>query len=149
MFVKNDPSRERLFYNGKIGTVTSIIDDEILVKCPGDLSEIMVNPLEWVNIKYELDNQTKELKEKIIGTFTQFPLKLAWAITIHKSQGLTFEKAVIDANLAFAHGQVYVALSRCKSFEAMVLRTPISFNSVKTDGTVSEYTRNAKDNEPG
>lgn len=149
MFVKNDPSRERLFFNGKIGIVTSLSDDQILVKCPGDLSEIVVNPLEWTNIKYELDTQTKELKEKIIGTFTQYPLKLAWAITIHKSQGLTFEKAVIDANLAFAHGQVYVALSRCKSFEGMVLRSPISFNSVKTDGTISEYTRNAKDNEPG
>lgn len=149
MFVKNDPSRERLFFNGKIGLVTSISDDQIMVKCPGDLSEIVVNPLEWTNIKYELDVNTKEVKEKIIGTFTQFPLKLAWAITIHKSQGLTFEKAVIDANLAFAHGQVYVALSRCKSFEGMVLRSPISFNSVKTDGTISEYTRNAKDNEPG
>ena len=149
MFVKNDPSRERLFFNGKIGIITSISDDHILVKCPGDLSEIVVNPLEWTNIKYELDTQSKELREKIIGTFTQFPLKLAWAITIHKSQGLTFEKAVIDANLAFAHGQVYVALSRCKSFEGMVLRSPISFNSVKTDGTISEYTRNAKDNEPG
>lgn len=149
MFVKNDPSRDRLFFNGKIGIITSISDDHIQVKCPGDLSEIVVNPLEWTNIKYELDTQTKELREKIIGTFTQFPLKLAWAITIHKSQGLTFEKAVIDANLAFAHGQVYVALSRCKSFEGMVLRSPISFNSVKTDGTISEYTRNAKDNEPG
>lgn len=149
MFVKNDPSRERLFFNGKIGIVTAVSDEHILVKCPDDLAEIVVNPLEWTNIKYELDPQTKEVKEKIIGTFTQFPLKLAWAITIHKSQGLTFEKAVIDANLAFAHGQVYVALSRCKSFEGMVLRSPISLNSVKTDGTVSEYTRNAKNNEPG
>lgn len=149
MFVKNDPSRERLFFNGKIGIVTKISEEQILVKCPGDLSEICVNPLEWTNIKYELDTQSKEVKEKIIGTFNQFPLKLAWAITIHKSQGLTFEKAVIDANMAFAHGQVYVALSRCKSFEGMVLRSPISLNSVKTDGTVSEYTRNAKNNEPG
>lgn len=149
MFVKNDLSRDRLFFNGKIGMITRISSDQIMVKCPGDHSEIVVNPLEWTNIKYELDTGTKEVKEKIIGTFTQFPLKLAWAITIHKSQGLTFEKAVIDANLAFAHGQVYVALSRCKSFEGMVLRSPISFNSVKTDGTVSEYTRNAKNNEPG
>ena len=149
MFVKNDPSRDRLFFNGKIGIVTKISEEQILVKCPGDLSEITAYPLEWTNIKYELDSQTKEVKEKIIGTFKQFPLKLAWAITIHKSQGLTFEKAVIDANLAFAHGQVYVALSRCKSFEGMVLRSPISLNSVKTDGTVSEYTRNAKNNEPG
>ena len=149
MFVKNDPSRERLFFNGKIGIVTEISDEQILVKCPNDLSEIAVSPLEWTNVKYELDPQSKEIKEKIAGTFIQFPLKLAWAITIHKSQGLTFEKAIIDANLAFAHGQVYVALSRCKSFEGMVLRTPISLNSVKTDGTVSEYTRKAKNNEPG
>jgi tRNA uridine 5-carbamoylmethylation protein Kti12 len=149
MFVKNDLSRDRLFFNGKIGMITRISNEQITVKCPGDLSEIVVNPLAWTNIKYELDTGTKEVKEKIIGAFTQYPLKLAWAITIHKSQGLTFEKAVIDANLAFAHGQVYVALSRCKSFEGMVLRSPISFNSVKTDGTVSEYTRNAKNNEPG
>jgi hypothetical protein len=148
MFVKNDPSRERLFYNGKIGMVTEISDDLIFVKCPGDYSEIAVSPVEWSNIKYDLDPQSKEVREKVIGTFTQYPLKLAWAITIHKSQGLTFEKAIIDANLAFAHGQVYVALSRCKSFEGMVLRSPISFNSVKTDGTVVEYTRNASVNEP-
>ncbi len=148
MFVKNDPSRDRLYYNGKIGVVTHISDDTILVKCPGEYSEIAVNPVEWANIKYVLDPQTKEVTEKVIGTFTQYPLKLAWAITIHKSQGLTFEKAIIDANLAFAHGQVYVALSRCKSFEGMVLRSPIAFNSVKTDGTVAEYTRNSNANEP-
>jgi len=149
MFVKNDPSRERLFFNGKIGIITQISKDLIVVQCPDDDFEITVNKLDWGNIKYELDSDTKEVKEKIIGVFTQFPLKLAWAITIHKSQGLTFEKAVIDANLAFAHGQVYVALSRCKSFEGMVLRSPISFNSVKTDGTVSEYTEKAQNNEPG
>ena len=148
MFVKNDSSRDKLYYNGKIGVVTNISDDTILVRCPGEYSEISVNPVEWANIKYVLDPDTKEVQEKIIGTFTQHPLKLAWAITIHKSQGLTFEKAIIDANLAFAHGQVYVALSRCKSFEGMVLRSPIAFNSVKTDGTVAEYTRNANENEP-
>ena len=148
MFVKNDSSRDRLYYNGKIGVVTRIDDDTIFVKCPGEFSEIAVTPVEWTNIKYALDPQSKEVHEKIIGTFTQYPLKLAWAITIHKSQGLTFEKAIIDANLAFAHGQVYVALSRCKSFEGMVLRSPISFNSVKTDGIVAEYSRNANENEP-
>lgn len=148
MFVKNDSSRDRLYYNGKIGVVTNIEDDTIFVKCPGDFSEIAVTPVEWTNIKYALDPQSKEVKETIIGTFTQHPLKLAWAITIHKSQGLTFEKAIIDANLAFAHGQVYVALSRCKSFEGMVLRSPIAFNSVRTDGTVAEYSRNANENQP-
>ncbi|WP_036678290.1 helix-turn-helix domain-containing protein [Daejeonella oryzae] len=149
MFVKNDPSRERLFYNGKIGRVLKIENEIIYVKCPGDLHVIKVEPLDWTNIKYTLNTQTKEVEEQIIGSFTQYPLKLAWAITIHKSQGLTFEKAIIDANAAFAHGQVYVALSRCKSFEGMVLRSPISFNSVKTDGTVAEYTKNADKNAPG
>lgn len=148
MFVKNDSSRDRLYYNGKIGVVTNIDDDTIYVKSPGDQLEIAVTPVEWTNIKYALDPQSKEVHEKIIGTFTQHPLKLAWAITIHKSQGLTFERAIIDANLAFAHGQVYVALSRCKSFEGMVLRSPIAFKSVKTDGTVAEYSRNANENQP-
>lgn len=148
MFVKNDSSRDKLYYNGKIGVVTNIEEDTIFVKCPGDFSEIAVTPVEWTNIKYALDPQTKEVRETMIGTFIQHPLKLAWAITIHKSQGLTFEKAIIDANLAFAHGQVYVALSRCKSFEGMVLRSPIAFNSVKTDGTVAEYSRHANENQP-
>jgi hypothetical protein len=148
MFVKNDTSRERLFYNGKIGKITNINDGVIYVKCPGDTLEIAAEPLEWQNIKFELNSDTKEIEERVIGTFTQYPLKLAWAITIHKSQGLTFEKAIIDANAAFAHGQVYVALSRCKSFEGMVLSTPIALNSVKTDGTVAAYTKNANDNSP-
>jgi hypothetical protein len=148
MFVKNDPSRDKLYYNGKIGTVTRIEENAIFVKCKGDYVDIEVHPAEWKNIKYALNPQTKEIDEQVIGSFIQYPLKLAWAITIHKSQGLTFEKAIIDANNSFAHGQVYVALSRCKSFEGMVLRTPISLNSVKTDGTVAAYTRDASANEP-
>ncbi len=148
MFVKNDPSRERQFYNGKIGKIVTINKGIIYVKCPGELHEIAVTPVEWANIKYELNAQTKEVEEKVIGSFTHYPLKLAWAITIHKSQGLTFEKAIIDANAAFAHGQVYVALSRCKNFEGMVLSSPISFNSVKTDGTISAYTKQASENAP-
>jgi uncharacterized protein YpbB len=122
--------------------------DLIYVKCPGDLEEIPVQKAEWQNIKYNLNPTTREVEETVIGTFTQFPLKLAWAITIHKSQGLTFERAIIDANAAFAHGQVYVALSRCKSFEGMVLSSAISSGSVKTDGAIAAYTRDASDNEP-
>lgn len=149
MFVKNDPSREKLFYNGKIGKITRFQGDCIYVKCPSDDIEIAVYPTEWQNFKYELNTASKEIEEKVIGTFTQYPLKLAWAITIHKSQGLTFEKAVIDAGASFAHGQVYVALSRCKSFEGMVLKSPIEFTSVKSDGTIAGYTKNAHDNAPG
>ena len=148
MFVKNDTSRDKLYYNGKIGKVAKISEGVIYVKCPGDYMEIAAEPVEWQNIKFELNTETKEIEEKVIGTFTQYPLKLAWAITIHKSQGLTFEKAIIDANAAFAHGQVYVALSRCKSFEGMVLSSQISTNSIRTDGTVAAYTKNANDNGP-
>ncbi len=149
MFVKNDASRDKLYFNGKIGKIIKIKNDYIHVKCPGDYQEIVVSKTLWENFKFELNPETKEIEEHVIGTFFQFPLKLAWAITIHKSQGLTFEKAIIDANAAFAHGQVYVALSRCKTFEGMVLSSRISFNSVKTDGTVSTYTENAAQNAPG
>ncbi|MXV17315.1 HRDC domain-containing protein [Hufsiella ginkgonis] len=148
MFVKNDPSREKLFYNGKIGQVIDFEGDTIFVKCPGDPGHLAVTPAEWKNITYKL-NEAKEVEESVAGTFTQYPLKLAWAITIHKSQGLTFEKAIIDAGASFAHGQVYVALSRCKSFEGLVLRSPISLNSVKTDGTIATYTRYTEENAPG
>ena len=148
MFVKNDPSREKLFYNGKIGQVLRVSDGRITVKCKDDSLEIEVEPVEWRNVKYVLNEQTKEIDEQLIGSFTQFPLKLAWAITIHKSQGLTFEKAIIDANLSFAHGQVYVALSRCKSFEGMVLSSRIGSSSVKTDATVSSYTTETSKNQP-
>ncbi len=148
MFVKNDVSREKLYFNGKIGTVTKIKEDTIYVKCPGDYQEIAVSQTEWQNFKYELNNSTKEIEENVIGTFLQYPLKLAWAITIHKSQGLTFDKAIIDANAAFAHGQVYVALSRCRTFEGLVLHSPINYNSVKTDGNVATFTKNAEENAP-
>jgi PIF1-like helicase/Helix-turn-helix domain/HRDC domain len=146
MFVKNDISREKLFFNGKLGTVTKLGKDVIHVLCPGETMEIITSPLEWSNAKYNLNAETKEITEDKIGSFTQFPLKLAWAITIHKSQGLTFERAIIDAQAAFAHGQVYVALSRCKTFEGMVLRSKINTSSVKTDPIVQKYSKDADEN---
>jgi len=149
MFVKNDSSREKLFYNGKIGVVESIDDDSIMVRCQGDLVPIPVQVTEWQNMKYSIDEETKEIRESAIGKFVQYPLKLAWAITIHKSQGLTFEKAVIDANAAFAHGQVYVALSRCKTLEGLVLSTPISLRSIISDSAISEFTTEIEQNPTG
>ncbi len=148
MFVKNDMSQEKLFYNGKIGRIKSMDDEIIYVSCPGDESEIAVTPLTWENTKYSLDGETKEIKENVIGSFSQYPLKLAWAITIHKSQGLTFEKAIIDARSAFAHGQVYVALSRCKTLEGLVLSTRISSDSVKSDYSIKDFTQSIEQNPP-
>ena len=139
MFVRNDGSAEKRFFNGKIGTVTRLERDRVLVQCPGEPGEIEVEPVTWENIKYSIDPQTKEIGQEVIGAFTQYPLRLAWAITIHKSQGLTFERAIIDAAAAFSHGQVYVALSRCKTFEGMVLSTPIPRHAVMTDRVVAQY----------
>lgn len=148
LFIKNDASPEKLYFNGKIGQVTRISKDEIYVKCPTDLEEIKVTAVEWDNVKYSLNEGTKEVEEDVVGTFSQFPLKLAWAITIHKSQGLTFERVIIDAQSAFAHGQVYVALSRCTSFEGIVLRSQIAYSSVKTDAVVKNYSKEAEENAP-
>jgi len=142
MFVKNDPEPEKRFYNGKIGTIISINTDTIDVHCEGDEEAIEVVPLEWEKVKYSLNEENKEITESVEGVFIQFPLKPAWAITIHKSQGLTFEKAVIDAQDAFAHGQVYVALSRCKSLEGMILSSKITTTSIKHDTTVEQLTKN-------
>jgi len=149
MFIKNDPSPEKRYYNGKIGKITHIDDDIVYVKCPGEYTEIAVSKVEWENIKYSLNDATKEIIEEVAGSFTQIPLKLAWAITIHKSQGLTFDKVIIDANAAFAFGQVYVALSRCRTFEGIVLSTPISVSGIKTDALVSNYSDVTRQNEPG
>ena len=126
MFVRNDTSPEKRFYNGMIGRVRSISEKGVSVVCPEDRQEIRVESMTWENIAYQLDEETRDLERKVVGTFEQVPLKPAWAITIHKSQGLTFEKAVIEAGDAFAHGQVYVALSRCASLDGVVLSSPLS-----------------------
>jgi len=148
MFVKNDPNPDKQFYNGKIGIIEEIEDDIIWVKCEDEDNLIEVRPLEWENIKYSIDAQTKEISENVIGRFVQHPLKLAWAITIHKSQGLTFEKAIIDASAAFTHGQVYVALSRCKNLEGMVLNSPLRSDCFINNSQVYGFTKSAEENQP-
>ncbi|MEN8905595.1 MAG: AAA family ATPase, partial [Clostridiales bacterium] len=140
MFVKNDTSAEKLFYNGKIGKIENIKDNIIYVKCENENDYIEVTPVEWENIKYTINNENKEIESKVEGRFTQFPLRLAWSITIHKSQGLTFEKAIIDAKNAFSHGQVYVALSRCKTLEGLFLNSKISSECIINDKIVTDFT---------
>jgi hypothetical protein len=139
MFVKNDPSGEHRYYNGRIGHVTYADDNRLMVYCPGDAEAIEVEPLEWENARYTLNPETREIESEVLGKFSQLPLRLAWAITIHKSQGLTFERAIIDASLSFAPGQVYVALSRCKTLEGMVLATKIPPQAIINDQRVDSY----------
>jgi hypothetical protein len=145
MFVKNDPSEEKRFYNGRIGRVISLGEDMIQVQCQGDGEPIDVKPETWENDKYIINPDTKVIEPEVQGTFEQFPLRLAWAITIHKSQGLTFEHAIIDARFSFASGQVYVALSRCKSLEGLVLASSISTSSVIRDQRVESFIQQQTD----
>jgi hypothetical protein len=142
MFVKNDSSAEKLFYNGKIGTVTRIEDKTVFVQCGREEKELSVEALEWTNVKYQLEGEA--INETNAGSFAQIPLKLAWAITIHKSQGLSFDKAIIDVSESFAHGQAYVALSRCRTLSGMILRNPIAAHNIIGDPAVARFTEQAK-----
>ena len=149
MFLKNDPSSEKRYYNGMIGEVVAVNETGIVVRGKGDRSEFQLLPEEWGNYKYVLNEETKEITEVIEGTFRQYPIRLAWAITIHKSQGLTFERAIIDARNSFAHGQTYVALSRCKTLEGMVLESPLRREAIISDATVDNFTKAVEQNKPG
>jgi hypothetical protein len=146
MFLKND--LDHRFYNGMIGTVTYVDEHSIFVQ-PKDSDEAFkLEPAEWTNSKYVLDKDNNEIKEEVQGVFSQYPVRLAWAITIHKSQGLTFDHAIIDAHLSFAHGQTYVALSRCRTLEGLVLDAPLTDHSIISDDKVDEFNREAAMKEP-
>ncbi len=133
MFLKNDTVLKR-YFNGKIGVVKSLDDEEIIVECDG--VDISVSMEIWENSRYVLDRTDGKLQQETLGTFTQFPLRLAWAITIHKSQGLTFEKVMIDAGAAFSSGQVYVALSRCTSLNGIILLSKIPADAIYSNDNV-------------
>ncbi|WP_443633639.1 helix-turn-helix domain-containing protein [Candidatus Marifrigoribacter sp. Uisw_064] len=148
MFIKNDSSAEKRYFNGKIGKVILLDKNEVVVKCPDDDFNINATSEIWENINYTVDKETKAITENKIGAYTQIPLRLAWSITIHKSQGLTFEKAIIDAQGAFAHGQTYVALSRCKSLEGLVLKSKINSSHIISDTNVLSFTKTAEENQP-
>jgi uncharacterized protein YpbB len=142
MFIKNDISFEKNFYNGKMGIIESLTPDEIRVFFQDEKRSITVEKYEWNNIRYTLNEQSGEIEEEILGTFVHYPIKLAWAITIHKSQGLTFDKAVLDVSQVFAPGQAYVALSRLRSLAGLVLLKPLSMNGLVNDQQVVSYSSN-------
>ena len=139
MFIKND--RSKRYFNGKIAKLSKIENDRIIVEF-SEGNEITVEKQIWENVKYTWNDNEKKIEEEVIGTFSQFPLKLAWAITVHKSQGLTFERVIADLSAAFTSGQVYVALSRCTSFSGLVLKTKIEQHSIKTDPQVLLFAQN-------
>lgn len=141
MFIRNDAAEKgKRYFNGKIGLVSKLEAEKIIVQCE-DGPEIEVTKETWENIRYTMNKATRQLDSDVLGSFTQYPLRLAWAITIHKSQGLTFEKAIIDAGAAFAPGQVYVALSRCTSLEGMVLQSKVRAGSLFSDRRIVEFSQ--------
>ena len=142
MFIKNDKEKVKRYFNGKIGTVTKIDNENIFVQCKDAAEPIEVNKERWENIRYTLNKTNQQIEDDVIGSFTQFPLRLAWSITIHKSQGLTFEKAIIDAGSAFAPGQVYVALSRCTNIDGLVLHSKINNSSLHADARIHDFSQN-------
>ncbi|MHA7128972.1 helix-turn-helix domain-containing protein [Algoriphagus namhaensis] len=144
MFIKNDSSGSADYFNGKLAQVESLTQDEITVRLEGSNAVFTLRKELWENKKYVIDENTKELEEEVIGTFAHFPIKLAWAVTVHKSQGLTFDRAVIDVGRAFAPGQVYVALSRLRSLDGLILQSKIQPEALLSDPHVEQFSKEAK-----
>jgi DNA-binding NarL/FixJ family response regulator len=141
MFIKNDTSGLSSYFNGKLATVIGLVSDQITVQMDGTADDFVLKKELWENKKYRINPETKELEEEVIGTFSQFPIKLAWAVTVHKSQGLTFDRAIVDVGQAFAPGQVYVALSRLRSLDGLVLRTRVQTDVIYSDAKVVDFTQ--------
>lgn len=142
MFIKNDLSPDKNYFNGKMGIIKSLSEEEILVHFREENKTIEVERYEWENIRYTINQNTKEIEEEVLGTFSHYPIKLAWAITVHKSQGLTFDKAALDVSQVFLPGQAYVALSRLRSLDGLVLLSPLQMNGISSDEDVMEYAQN-------
>ncbi len=138
MFIRNDTSPDKKYYNGKLAQISYLDEDEISVILDGSEEEITLKAETWEQKKYSLDDE-KNIKEEVLGSFKQFPIRLAWAVTIHKSQGLTFDRLIIDAGKSFASGQVYVALSRCRTLEGIVLKSKITPDVIFSDKRVSKF----------
>ena len=144
MFVKND-SHGQDYYNGKIGRVEDYDPEVGVAVVDGDGNRIFVKQERWENVRYQVDENDNQIKQVVDGVFVQYPLRLAWAITIHKSQGLTFDRVIVDAAQSFTFGQVYVALSRCRTLEGLVLVSPITEHCVFDNDDVMHFCEKVPD----